>query len=137
MLEHGIVTIMAWHGMARPYRSFFTVIRNLLYHYAALCKIATNIYQAVNHDHKVCQSINIINTAFSILLQFDSLNFYYKFVLIAIYIVMAIVETTRLYLGYIGNLQEKVYKKQPNCNTNILECLSSLFLYTQSSIMWN
>lgn len=43
-----------------------------------------------------------------VLLQYDSLDFYYKFVLIAIYVVMAIVETTRLYLGYIGNLQERV-----------------------------
>lgn len=44
-----------------------------------------------------------------VLLQYDSLDFYYKFVLIAIYVVMAIVETTRLYLGYIGNLQERVW----------------------------
>ncbi|KAK3746275.1 hypothetical protein QZH41_016536, partial [Actinostola sp. cb2023] len=39
--------------------------------------------------------------------KYQSLNFYYKFVLIAIYVVMAIVELTRLYLGYMGNLQEK------------------------------
>ena len=32
----------------------------------------------------------------------------YKFVLVVVYIVMACIETTRLYLGYSGNLQEKV-----------------------------
>ncbi|EDO39291.1 predicted protein, partial [Nematostella vectensis] len=48
-------------------------------------------------------------TAFVILAaKYDKLDFYYKFVLIAIYIVMAIVESTRLYLGYLGNLHEKV-----------------------------
>ena len=40
--------------------------------------------------------------------QFASLAFHYKVILITIYIVMAIVEAVRLYLGYVGNLQEKV-----------------------------
>ena len=42
------------------------------------------------------------------LMQYGKLNFYYKFVYIVIYVIMAIVEIVRLYLGYVGNLQEKV-----------------------------
>ena len=43
-----------------------------------------------------------------ILLQYGKLDSVYKFVLIVIYIVMGIIEAGRLYLGYTGNLQEKV-----------------------------
>ncbi|XP_065831261.1 transmembrane protein 17B-like [Oscarella lobularis] len=41
-------------------------------------------------------------------IKFDSLPSHYKFVLITIYVVMSVVEAIRLYLGYRGNLQEKV-----------------------------
>lgn len=41
-------------------------------------------------------------------LKYSKVNQFYKFVLIVVYIVMACIELTRLYLGYSGNLQEKV-----------------------------
>jgi hypothetical protein len=40
--------------------------------------------------------------------QYDHLAFYYKFILVVIYVIMLIVETVRLYLGNTGNLHEKV-----------------------------
>jgi len=40
--------------------------------------------------------------------QFDSLDTLYKLLVIAIYVCMTIVEIMRLYIGYIGNLSEKV-----------------------------
>ena len=41
--------------------------------------------------------------------QYEKLDSVYKFVLVVIYIVMGIIEAGRLYLGYTGNLQEKVH----------------------------
>ena len=41
-------------------------------------------------------------------LKYSRINEFYKFVLIVVYIVMGSIEITRLYLGYSGNLQEKV-----------------------------
>jgi len=40
--------------------------------------------------------------------KYGKLDSVYKFVLIVIYIIMGIIEAGRLYLGYTGNLQEKV-----------------------------
>ena len=45
---------------------------------------------------------------------------HYKFVTIVIYIVMFVVETARLYLGYEGNLREKVIKILRLVHTEIL-----------------
>ncbi|XP_062858643.1 transmembrane protein 17B [Trichomycterus rosablanca] len=41
-------------------------------------------------------------------LKYPALPDYYKFILITILIVMTLIEAIRLYLGYAGNLQEKV-----------------------------
>ncbi|XP_013980564.1 transmembrane protein 17B [Salmo salar] len=41
-------------------------------------------------------------------LKYPALPDYYKFILITILILMTLVEAIRLYLGYAGNLQEKV-----------------------------
>ncbi|XP_072291236.1 transmembrane protein 17B [Eucyclogobius newberryi] len=41
-------------------------------------------------------------------LKYPSLPDYYKFILVTILIVMTCIEAIRLYLGYSGNLQEKV-----------------------------
>ena len=41
-------------------------------------------------------------------LQYEALATHYKFVTITIYVVMFLVEAARLYLGYEGNLREKV-----------------------------
>ncbi len=43
------------------------------------------------------------------IMQYSMLATPYKFVTIIIYLVMLIVEVARLYLGYEGNLREKVY----------------------------
>jgi len=40
--------------------------------------------------------------------KYTKLNQVYKFVLVVVYIVMGFIEIARLYLGYAGNLQEKV-----------------------------
>ncbi|XP_019646753.1 PREDICTED: transmembrane protein 17B-like isoform X2 [Branchiostoma belcheri] len=41
-------------------------------------------------------------------LKFSSLDEFYKFITVTVYVVMVVVEIVRLYLGYLGNLQEKV-----------------------------
>lgn len=41
-------------------------------------------------------------------IQFSSVGFVYQFLTTAIYTFLGIVEGIRLYLGYLGNLQEKV-----------------------------
>ncbi|NXD81060.1 TMM17 protein, partial [Halcyon senegalensis] len=41
-------------------------------------------------------------------LKYPALSDYYKFILVTIMIVASLVEVIRLYLGYMGNLQEKV-----------------------------
>ena len=47
-------------------------------------------------------------TAVNHVFQFYALSIVYQIVLIAILVVMAIVEAIRLYIGYVGNLMEKV-----------------------------
>ena len=41
-------------------------------------------------------------------LKFDELNYIYQILLLAILVFMTVLEVVRLYLGYIGNLQEQV-----------------------------
>ena len=52
--------------------------------------------------------LQIIKLQLVFLLQYSMLATPYKFVTIVIYLVMFIVEVARLYLGYEGNLREKV-----------------------------
>lgn len=40
--------------------------------------------------------------------KYDHLNYLYKFVLVTILVATTVIEMTRLYLGYLGNLTEKV-----------------------------
>lgn len=40
--------------------------------------------------------------------QYPALPDYYKFILVTVLILMTLIEAIRLYLGYAGNLQEKV-----------------------------
>lgn len=42
------------------------------------------------------------------ILQFNDLATIYKFITITVYIIMFLVELSRIYLGYVGNLREKV-----------------------------
>lgn len=42
------------------------------------------------------------------LFQWDRLDNLYKIVLVAIYVVYLIIECMRLYIGYVGNLMERV-----------------------------
>jgi len=60
-------------------------------------------------------------------LQFDSLDTLYKILTIAILICMIIIEVIRIYIGYVGNLSEKV-KKLPCSQTINLVYLISLTL---------
>ncbi|KAG7274780.1 hypothetical protein CRUP_015767 [Coryphaenoides rupestris] len=41
-------------------------------------------------------------------LKYPALPDYYKFILVTVVVVMTVIEAIRLYLGYAGNLQEKV-----------------------------
>ena len=41
-------------------------------------------------------------------LKYDSLNYLYKFILVTILVAVTIIEIVRLYLGYLGNLTERV-----------------------------
>ncbi|CAL8374230.1 unnamed protein product [Arctogadus glacialis] len=41
-------------------------------------------------------------------LKYSALPDYYKFILVTVIVVMTVIEAIRLYLGYAGNLQEKV-----------------------------
>lgn len=43
-----------------------------------------------------------------LILQYDYLTDVYKFITVAVFIVISILEGIRLYLGYLGNLTEKV-----------------------------
>merc|ERR1712141_399587 len=40
--------------------------------------------------------------------KFEHLNYLYKFILVTVLVATTIIEITRLYLGYLGNLTEKV-----------------------------
>ena len=40
--------------------------------------------------------------------KFEHLNYLYKFILVTLLVATTIIEITRLYLGYLGNLTEKV-----------------------------
>lgn len=50
----------------------------------------------------------MISLIFALVNKFSDLATHYKFITITIYIIMFIVEASRLYLGYEGNLREKV-----------------------------
>ena len=41
-------------------------------------------------------------------IKYEHLNYLYKFILVTILVATTIIEITRLYLGYLGNLTEKV-----------------------------
>ena len=58
--------------------------------------------------HKL-QKPSSTNVLLVFLVQYSMLATPYKFVTIVIYLVMMIVEAARLYLGYEGNLREKVH----------------------------
>lgn len=60
-----------------------------------------------NDDKPPTQDTSLVLFFFSIL-QFSELATHYKFITITIYIIMVLVEISRLYLGYEGNLREKV-----------------------------
>ncbi|KAF3689037.1 Transmembrane protein 17B [Channa argus] len=75
------------------------------------------------HDKRVLSSLNLqmslyfnmwffplwwISEIVMLQLKYPALPDYYKFILVTILIVMTLIEGIRLYLGYAGNLQEKV-----------------------------
>ena len=52
--------------------------------------------------------MKMLNVFVCIHFQFSHLENIYRFVVITVYVVMSGVEIVRLYLGYLGNLQERV-----------------------------
>lgn len=53
--------------------------------------------------------------------QYPALPDYYKFILVTVLILMTLIEAIRLFLGYAGNLQEKV--------TNVLTVMTTSTMY--------
>ena len=49
-------------------------------------------------------TISIIMTT----VKYDSLNYLYKFILVTVLVAVTVIEAVRLYLGYLGNLTERV-----------------------------
>ncbi|NWS15522.1 TMM17 protein, partial [Pachyramphus minor] len=49
-----------------------------------------------------------LSTVVILYLKYPDLSDYYKFILVTIMILASLIEVIRLYLGYMGNLQEKV-----------------------------
>ncbi|XP_071404188.1 transmembrane protein 17 isoform X3 [Pithys albifrons albifrons] len=49
-----------------------------------------------------------LSTVFVLYLKYAVLSDYYKIILVTIMILVSLIEVIRLYLGYMGNLQEKV-----------------------------
>ena len=47
------------------------------------------------------------------IVKYDHLNYLYKFILVTVLIAATIIEIIRLYLGYLGNLTEKVTQILP------------------------
>ncbi|KAK2842023.1 hypothetical protein Q5P01_012223 [Channa striata] len=77
----------------------------------------------LSHDKRVLSSLHLqmslyfnmwffplwwISEIVMLQLKYPALPDYYKFILVTILIVMTLIEGIRLYLGYTGNLQEKV-----------------------------
>jgi transmembrane protein 17 len=58
-----------------------------------------------NVYYSICWIVTLIVT---LELKFNSLAFHYKFITILLYVIMFVIEIGRLYLGYEGNLREKV-----------------------------
>jgi len=56
--------------------------------------------------------------------QYPALPDYYKFILVTVLLLMTLIEAIRLYLGYTGNLQEKVrrlsWAQRHSCCRNLL-----------------
>lgn len=55
--------------------------------------------------------------------QYPALPDYYKFILVTVLILMTLIEAIRLFLGYAGNLQEKVVQHLHN-HANVLAILT-------------
>ncbi|NXK92759.1 TMM17 protein, partial [Formicarius rufipectus] len=49
-----------------------------------------------------------LSTVVILYLKYPALSDYYKFILVTIMVLASLIEAVRLYLGYMGNLQEKV-----------------------------
>ncbi|NWX22606.1 TMM17 protein, partial [Aegotheles bennettii] len=49
-----------------------------------------------------------LSTVVMLYLKYPDLSDYYKFILVTVMILASLIEVIRLYLGYMGNLQEKV-----------------------------
>lgn len=58
---------------------------------------------------------------FSFFHQYPALPDYYKFILVTVLVLMTLIEAIRLFLGYAGNLQEKV--------TNVLTVMTTSTMY--------
>ncbi|KAI4874968.1 hypothetical protein NFI96_032976, partial [Prochilodus magdalenae] len=105
--------------------TFLNQITNLVnsFCHAAADKRITEVHITFSADREVVSSLPLqmslyfnlwffplwwISEVVMLQLKYPALPDYYKFILITILILMSLIEAIRLYLGYAGNLQEKV-----------------------------
>ena len=62
--------------------------------------------------------------------KYDHLNYLYKFVLVTVLVAATVIEIIRLYLGYLGNLTEKVIIKIYGLKCDILIYSPFIFCHT-------
>jgi transmembrane protein 17 len=74
---------------------------------------------------------------FAFCFQYSILPDYYKFIVITVIILITLIEAIRLYLGYMGNLQEKVGSfSLPSCCINAARLLCSTRQWGQVKRAW-
>ncbi|KAM4734022.1 transmembrane protein 17B [Anableps anableps] len=97
--------------------------RNILFDQSRTMTFAKENDRFLSHDKRVLSSLQLqmslyfnlwffpcwwISEAVMLQLKYPALPDYYKFILVTILLLMTLIESIRLYLGYTGNLQEKV-----------------------------
>ena len=77
---------------------------------------------------QVCLFLNVIYFPFWVVIaltitwiKYEFLNYLYKFILVTVLAGTIIIELARLYLGYLGNLTEKVSFKRPYLTESLLK----------------
>ena len=87
------------------------------YHYSSLTEINSEIK---TRHFKIQRSLSVLYfnviyfpfwlsvTIMVMTIKYHLLNYLYKFVLVTVIVAVIIIELVRLYLGYLGNLTEKV-----------------------------
>ncbi|CAI9715151.1 Hypothetical predicted protein [Octopus vulgaris] len=73
----------------------------------------------------------LVSAIAALAFKFSKLSIVYKILLVAAYVMFGIIEIIRLYLGYIGNLMERVCNHYSNNNSGSEDSLLFCFLFFQ------